>query len=260
MKKFYQITSKSFAEHGVKNLKELWNKLKGEYKGLSACVQTEFKKSEDSKTKFNVIMSTSAEDRHGDIVEQNWILKNFKKNPVFLDSHNYSSIEHILGKVEKVKVKDKNLVGEVTFMTENPKGDLALKMAQGGFLSAVSVGFIPMEFDNNFKILKSELLELSAVSVPANQEALFEKKVEKKKTVEKSEEIEEPEEKPEEKKSVSNKKLEALKRLANKKEFKRKEILKESLAVMQRLNKGEVEAQKRRKMVNRVVRNMIKIK
>lgn len=178
--KFYPISNKSFAELGVKTYQELWNKVKSDHTGLSAGVDTEFiqVKAEDGSdtNRFNVIMSTASEDRHGDIVEQQWDLKAFKKNPVFLDSHNYSSIEHILGKFVKVGVTDNKLQGEVEFMLDNPKGLLAYKMAKQGFLNATSVGFIPKEFDNQGRILKSELLENSAVSVPANSEALFTEK------------------------------------------------------------------------------------
>lgn len=283
-KKFYQITSKSFDELGVTTQKEMWEKVKGDHKGLCACVNTVFTKAEDTENKFNVVMSTNSEDRHGDIVEQNWDLKNFKKNPVFLDSHNYSSIEHIIGKVNKIKVKDGRLEGEIEFALDNPKGMLAYNLASKGFLNATSVGFIPQEFDELGKIMKSELLEDSAVSVPANQEALFEKNVKKEgdacempdgsvgemrtdeegnmvcmlpKQLEKNEEEKEEETEQTPKKNL---KLEALKRIAEKQEFKRKEILKEVLAVTQQLSKGEVEAQKRRQMANRIIKQLIKIK
>ena len=288
MKKFYQITSKSFEELGVATQKEMWEKVKVDHKGLCACVNTVFTKAEDSENKFNVVMSTNSQDRHGDIVEQDWDLKNFKKNPVFLDSHNYNSIEHIIGKVNKIKVKDGQLVGEIEFALDNPKGMLAYNLASKGFLNATSVGFIPQEFSDDGKIMKSELLEDSAVSVPANQEALFEKKLKKegdecempdgsmgemhpdkngdmvcmmpKKEV--KEEVKEDikQEETIEEAPKKNFKLEALKRLVGKQEEKRKEILKEVLAVTQRLSKGEVDAQKRRQMANRIIKQLIKIK
>jgi hypothetical protein len=143
---------------------------------------------------------------------------------------------------------------------DNPKGMLAYNLASKGFLNATSVGFIPQDFSDDGKILKSELLEDSAVSVPANQEALFEKK-----ELEKEEEKEEIKEEVKEEEKIEeaprkNFKLEALKRLAEKQELKRKEILKEVLAVTQQLSKGQVEAQKRRQMANRIIKQLIKIK
>ena len=176
MKKFYKLTNKSFDTFKVKNYKALWKKLEAKgYKGISVDTYITSKKSKSAEEGFNVIMSTAKEDRHYEIVYQDWDLKNFKKNPVVLDSHNYDGIEHILGKIKNPKVVDKKLQGTVVFAEMNPKGVMAKEMLEAGFINAVSVGFIPKEFDEKYNILKSELLELSIVSVPANPEALFEK-------------------------------------------------------------------------------------
>ena len=174
---FYQLNTKSFETKGVSNIKDLWEKVKSEgYKGLAIEVKTKFVKSESKDNKFHAIFSTANKDRHGDIVEQNWDLKQFKANPVYLDSHNYSSIERIIGKVEKIRVKDNKLIGDILFATNSPLGKLAYDLAQDGFLNTSSVGFIPLQFDEKFeRILKSELLEISGVSVPANSDALYEK-------------------------------------------------------------------------------------
>jgi len=61
-----------------------------------------------------------------------------------------------------------------------------MRLAQGGFLSATSVGFIPLAFDADGNITKAELLEDSAVSVPANAEALFERSI---KSIEEADEV-----------------------------------------------------------------------
>ena len=170
---FYKITSKSHQELNVETNQALWEKVKGEHNGLAITVKAEYTKSDDNK--FHVTFSTDSEDRHWERVYQNFDLKHFKENPVLLDSHNYSSIEHIIGRVDKPKVKDGKLQGDVIFALENPKGLLAYHLANGGFLNATSIGFIPLDFDEKGDISKSELLEISAVSVPANPEALFEK-------------------------------------------------------------------------------------
>lgn len=178
--KFYQLTNKSFDNEEVSTHKELWDKVKGEHRGFSLTVNTEFQKSLDDEgnitNSFHVVMSTAVEDRHGEIVFQNWDLENFKKNPVFLDSHNYGSIEHILGKVHNALVVNGKLEGDIEFALDNPKGMLAFKLALGGFLNATSVGFIPKGFDDDGNITSAELLEDSAVSVPANPEALLNSK------------------------------------------------------------------------------------
>lgn len=173
-RKFFLLTKDAFQKSNSKNLKEFWEKKKSEgYEGLSITLKTVLTK--QSENKFHAVFSTDSEDRHGDVVVQEWDLKSFKKNPVFLDSHNYDSIEHILGRIDPIGAKTGSLEGDIEFALDNPKGMLAMKLADGGFLNATSVGFIPKEFDESdfTKILKSELLEVSAVSVPANPEALF---------------------------------------------------------------------------------------
>lgn len=175
--KFYKLHNSSLTKHKVASQKELWEKLEAKgYKGLELQAKTVFTKSSKSENVFHAIFSTSTMDRHGEIVYQNWNLKNFKKNPVYLDSHNYGSIEHIIGKVSKMKQTENDLTGDIEFALSNPKGAMASEMAKDGFINASSVGFIPLEFDEKGNIIKSELLEISAVSVPANPEALYELK------------------------------------------------------------------------------------
>lgn len=172
--KYYQIHSKSFEKHKAKSDKELWEVVKKKgFSGLSIDVKTSLKKSNDKL--FHAVFSTERKDRHGEIVYQEWDLKNFKKNPVYIDSHNYSSIDFIIGKVHKLKIKDKKLEGDIEFAKSNPRGLMAYNMAEEGFINTSSVGFIPNEFDKNGNITKADLLEISAVGVPANPEALYEK-------------------------------------------------------------------------------------
>lgn len=282
--KYYQLNKKSFKDLGVTTHKELWEKLKEDHKGLRIGVLTEFeeKKVEDDKPKrYGVMLSTDSEDRHGDIVEQNWSLKNFKNNPVVLDSHNYNSIFHILGTMPKIGKKDGNLRGEIEFNTVSFEGFMAEKMVEKGFVSAGSVGFIPLEFDDKGNITKSELLEFSLVSVPANPEALFEKALEIKETKatpeptepeEISDEPKDPsptpppkeeektaENSPEKGREVKNKRREAVLRVACKQQERRKQLLKESLVVMRQLS-VEDNSQKRKQMVNRAIRQLLKVK
>lgn len=188
-RKFLSIADKSLEELGVDSYQALWKKAADDgYDGLSLSLTTTFTKAaadieadEDgilvkaADNVFSVVFSTANEDRHGDIVQQNWDLRAYKKNPVFLDSHDYGSIEKIIGRVPRIAVKANALQGAVEFAIGSPLGALGQYLAENGFLNATSVGFIPKQFDDKGTILKSELLEISAVSVPANSEALFEK-------------------------------------------------------------------------------------
>ena len=134
-------------------------------------------------------ISKEVEDRDGDILRANGVdFTNYMKNPVFLSFHN--SREFPLGKVTKFWVEGNSVKAIVYFPTleelsSNPEQasekaklvDFTYHCYKTGMLNAVSVGFIPLEWvesEKGFDILKWELLEFSAVAVPANQDAIAE--------------------------------------------------------------------------------------
>lgn len=131
-----------------------------------------------------VIGSTASVDRYGEIIDQgSWDLKHFKKNPVILWAHNLTLGEDRppIGKAVKVGVKEDKLVFNIQFDMADPFAADIFRKYKEGYLSAFSVGFIPhtiQRFDENGEQLEApvlkdnELLELSAVPVPANPEAL----------------------------------------------------------------------------------------
>jgi hypothetical protein len=166
MQKYFQITNKSFQEYGVKNHRDLWNKVKSEgYTALRTDLDASFTKgAEDGE--FHAILSTANLDRHGDIVVQDWVIG---KNIPILDSHDYGSIRNILGVWKKLSAKTGKLEGDMDFWINNELGALAKDGVESGYVNFVSAGFIPLEFSEDGKILKSELLEGSLVSVPANK-------------------------------------------------------------------------------------------
>jgi len=124
------------------------------------------------------VFSTADEDRHGNVVLQNFDLSKFKQNPVILNSHNYGDATEVVGKANKISVKDGVLQGTIQFAVfENPKAKIIFDLYAGGYLKAFSIGFIPKKFsDDMVTIEQSELLEISAVSVPANAYALAKQK------------------------------------------------------------------------------------
>lgn len=124
---------------------------------------------------FLAIASTAAQDRQGDIVEvEGWDLKDFKKNPVLQWSHNPDVPP--VGKAKKIWVEGKGksakLMFEPVFQEITEFGRAIKQLVQDGFLNAFSVGFIPIDGEDN-KFTKQKLLEISVVNVPANQEALM---------------------------------------------------------------------------------------
>jgi uncharacterized protein len=139
---------------------------------------------------LTMVCSTEDIDRHGDTVKQDgWDLRPFKKNPVILNSHNYFDATEVIAKGIKPRIEGKGkkakLVMEWKFaVEENEKAKTIFDLYAGGFLHASSVGFIPRKFGERedggrdwFTIVEAELLEVSAVSVPANAAATLAKSI-----------------------------------------------------------------------------------
>lgn len=127
------------------------------------------------------VASDDTLDRYDEvIVAQGWELTNYQRNPVFQNSHKYGDVIFTLGKALATSIRGNALVQRIEFAVAiNPVAKLAYELYKGGFLNAVSVGFIPLEWEDGGgatayrrKFIKQELLELSAVSIPANPNAL----------------------------------------------------------------------------------------
>jgi HK97 family phage prohead protease len=140
--------------------------------------------------KLTMIASTQDVDRHGDtILQAGWDLKPYKKNPVILNSHNYYDATEVIARAENTRIEGKGkrakLIQDWVFaVNENPKAKIIFDLYAGGFLHASSVGFIPRKFAEKddggrdwFTIEEAELLEVSAVSVPANAAATLAKSI-----------------------------------------------------------------------------------
>lgn len=149
-------------------------------------IDCQFIKSPDDGGSITVVMSTDKPDREGDTIAiDGWSLSNFKKNPVVLWAH-----EHKLppiGKVLKTWIDGGKLYGKLQFTPGDMDHPLGMgfgstisRMYKEGYLSAVSVGFRPDEWKFNesrgggaIDFVSQELLEISAVPVPANPQALI---------------------------------------------------------------------------------------
>jgi HK97 family phage prohead protease len=132
------------------------------------------------------ILSTAAVDRPGDVISQDgWELENFRANPVVLWAHD--SHAPPVGKASDIRVQRDEAgerlraTAEFTPPDMSEFGHMVGRMFEDGFLNAVSVGFRPLEWTFNeerggfmpIDFIKQELLEFSAVPVPANPEALI---------------------------------------------------------------------------------------
>ena len=107
------------------------------------------KKVDKENASLHAIFSTQHEDRHGDkVIQEGWDLKNFKKNPVILNSHQYGDVTEIVGKGSKLKIDKGRLEGDIKFaVNENPKAKIIFDLFAGGYAKAVSVGFMVKEYD-----------------------------------------------------------------------------------------------------------------
>ena len=131
------------------------------------------------------VMSTENVDRHGDIVDQDtWMLEHFLKSPMFFLQH--KSYEFPIGKWIDIRLEadpeivgKMRLVGTAEFCTDiSEEADKAFKMVEGGYMNAVSVGFIPhrVEYDEHtdaFRLFDCELMECSLVGIGSNRQALL---------------------------------------------------------------------------------------
>jgi hypothetical protein len=119
--------------------------------------------------KMIAIASSEAVDRVGDSLKlSDWDLVNFKKNPVLQAGHDYNP-QFTIGIAEDIRVEGGQLIFSPKFHEITQLARDIKKMYEEGFLKAWSVGFKP----GSGKGSKNELLEVSAVAVPANPEALM---------------------------------------------------------------------------------------
>src|SRR5262252_7477140 len=144
-----------------------------------------------SSAVLDFIASTATVDRYHEIIEPaGWRLESYRRNPVFQNAHNYGDILFTLGKalITEVRAVDDRqaLFQRIQFATEvNPVARIAYGLYKGGFLNAVSVGFIPLRWEDGNRTngtdgtngprrryLEQELVEVSAVGIPANPDAL----------------------------------------------------------------------------------------
>ena len=150
-----------------------------------------------SAATLDFVASTATLDRYHEVIEPaGWRLDSYRRNPVFQNAHNYGDILFTLGKALTTEVRSvaggQALCQRIQFATEvNPVARIAYGLYKGGFLSAVSVGFIPLRWEDGGgergaaergaaervaaprrRYLEQELLEVSAVAIPANPDAL----------------------------------------------------------------------------------------
>lgn len=132
-------------------------------------------KSNEQERTISAIVSDATVDRYGEIVKQDWKLDNFKKNPVILFGHDAMQV---IGKATRIEVIAGKLHATIKFAT-TARAEEIYQLFKDGSLRAFSVGFRPTNVkfekhgDREVAVLTgNELLEISAVAVGANANAL----------------------------------------------------------------------------------------
>ena len=136
---------------------------------------------DDGNKTFVATASTEDEDRDKDIIRQDgWDLKNFKKNPMIPWSHNYWGIPVARSLKTWVDKTAKTLLFKPQFDADDEQSMKIFNKYKKGFLTSFSVGFRGIKFEyrddenrwmGGIEFLQQELLEISAVTIPANPNA-----------------------------------------------------------------------------------------
>lgn len=165
---------------------------------------------QSSSAILDFVASDETLDRYQEIITADgWKLDNYLRNPVFQNSHQYGDIIFTLGKALVTDIREvplaanaaapqstrKALFQRIEFAVDaNPMARIAYSLYRGGFLNTVSVGFMPLRWQDanaathpnadpssagqtesatfRRRYLEQELLEVSAVAIPANPNAL----------------------------------------------------------------------------------------
>lgn len=126
------------------------------------------------------IMSTAEVDRMGDIIQQDWELRDFKKNPISLWQHD----SHFpIGTWSNVRVEGGKLMGKLKLASRGTSELISTiwSLLEQRIIRAVSVGFTADNVEDRkdkdgrwlgFVFKDPALVECSLVSVPANPSAL----------------------------------------------------------------------------------------
>lgn len=139
---------------------------------------TSIKSIDEENLRITFQVSDDSIDRYGEKVDQKWELKNFKKNPIFIWNHRGGDKiepEDVLGGWEDFTTDGGKSFATAQFDKENPNAKFVFGQYARRFLRAVSVGFIPhtINYEDDVPVLTdNELLEISAVPIPANPNAI----------------------------------------------------------------------------------------
>lgn len=154
-------------------------------------VDIEVRAVNEEERSIEFIASTEALDTYGTILDASWDLKRAKKYCPFLWKHNDFGYHDgarpedfiPIGRCDTLKVEDRQLAGKAYFATAavTPLAEQLFQGFREKVIRGVSVGFRagrvteepdPKTGKTIYRLSKLELLEISAVPLPSNPEAL----------------------------------------------------------------------------------------
>ena len=145
---------------------------------LNSSFETKAAKKGSKSLKIAGYANTISKDRAGDVVTaQAWAkgVENYRRNPVLLYQHKH---DVPIGRVDKITVDKKGIFVEAAVSEAAEKNQGIQTLIKDGALKSFSVGFRVKDGkynreDDSMMITDVELLEISVVSVPCNQDSLF---------------------------------------------------------------------------------------
>lgn len=152
--------------------------------GSNLYVRAYCERAEDAETEggpMRFTASTEGVARDGLVISADgWKLENYRKNPVVLWAHDYLGRNLPIGRAVNVEVDGKRLVADVMFDPADEFARAVERKYRTGYLSAVSVGWEtrqiePGKGNGANKVTEAELLDISAVPVPGDPDALMER-------------------------------------------------------------------------------------
>jgi HK97 family phage prohead protease/HK97 family phage major capsid protein len=145
---------------------------------LNSSFETKAVKKGSKSLKIAGYANTITKDRAGDVVTaEAWAkgVENYRRNPVLLYQHKHDAP---IGRVDKITVDKKGIFVEAAVSEAAERNQGIQTLIKDGALKSFSVGFKVKDGkynreDDTMMITDVELMEISVVSVPCNQDSLF---------------------------------------------------------------------------------------
>ena len=119
------------------------------------------------------VASTAGVKRDGLELDLNGLkTENYLANPVFLWAHDYGGANLPIGRCVGLEKTGDRLTAKIRFDLDDKFAAEVYRKYRDGYLNAVSIGWDPDEWDD-CNITSSDLLDISAVPVPGDPDALI---------------------------------------------------------------------------------------